>query len=299
MSLSNRHKQIKSEIMKKVFLSFILFATVSLAMYSSPQRGNHKRGDRSAMMKELNLSSEQQDKISTVNKDFKVKIDAVKENSSLTGDVKRDRINELSKQKKEQILSVLTPEQQTKWKESREKRKDNSKTKSGRFDRKDNNRMKDLNLTEDQKTKMQALKKDFRSKMQVLRDDNSQSKEDKAKKRKELADAHKSQIESILTPEQQAKLKEFGKDRMNHKHNKEFSGRKGGKGGKMKPDAETTAKLDVLKQDFLKQKQSIELSRIAPDAQKEKIQELKEKYRADKNKIIKDARQRKGNNKTS
>jgi len=276
--------------MKKIFLSLILCASVSLVTLASPQKGNHKRGDRSQVMKELNLTSEQQEKVNKLNKDFKAKFDAVKEDGSLAKETKREKIKELSEQRRTQLMSVLTPEQQTKWKESRAKKMEGAKKRHKNFSDGKADRMKSLNLTEDQKTKMQALK-----------DDSSLSKEDKANKRKELATSHRSQVQSLLTPEQQTKWKENHKQgRKDFRHKKDFSGKKGQRGDrKMKLDAETSAKLDALRQDFQKQKQAIELSRIAPEAQKERILNLKEKYRADKKEIIKDARQKRGNNKAS
>ncbi len=45
-----------------------------------------------------------------------------------------------------------------------------------------------------------------------------------------------------------------------------------------------------LKENYLKEKKAIELSRIAPDAQKTKIEALTKKYKEERRQIIKEAR---------
>jgi Spy/CpxP family protein refolding chaperone len=136
--------------------------------------------------------------------------------------------------------------------------------------------MDDLNLDETQKAKMQELKKDFGEKM------------------KELNSTYESQIESILTPEQKQKWDEHKDKRL-----RPFDGRKDqfrSEKPKMQIlslDDDTRAKIKALKEDFRKKKQAVELSRIAPDAQKQKIEELTKQYQADKKALIENALQKK------
>jgi len=295
MSITN----LKKEIMRKLFLSLIIFATVSFGAFASPQKGDKHKGDGTRVYKELNLSSEQQEKVKSINKDFKAKFDALKEDKSLAKETKREKMKELAESKRNQFQAVLTPDQQSKLSELRNTKMQPHKQGRKDFDKGGRNHMKDLNLSEDQKTKMQSLKKDFRSKMQALKDDSSLTKEARAEKRKELAQSHKSEMQSLLTPEQQSKWKDWkDKFRRDYKHNGKFSGKKGHKDGRMKFDSATTAKLETLRKDFQKQKQAVELSRIAPDAQKERIKDLREKYRTDRKNIINEARQKKEGNKT-
>ncbi len=285
--------------MKRVFLSLIILASVTFGTFASPHKGYGRKGDNTKVMKELNLTEDQQAKIKSLNEDFRIKFNAVRDDSSLTKDSKRAKMKELSETKKNQFQAVLTPEQQAKMKELRGKRSDNYK--KGRKDmaKRGHNRM-DLNLTEDQKSKMQDLRKDYRDKMQALKDDTSLSKEMRSEKRKELANTHKSEIRSLLTPEQQAKIKDVKeKGRKDFKYKGKYAGKKGDRRGHMKLDEATVAKLDALKEDYKKQKQAVELSRIAPDAQKERIQNLKEKYRTDRKNILREARQSREGNKPS
>ena len=72
---------------------------------------------------------------------------------------------------------------------------------------------KDLNLTDDQKTKLKAAMEDQQAKMKALREDTSLSQEDRRAKMKEIRDAMQAKIKEILTPEQLAKWQEQMKQR--------------------------------------------------------------------------------------
>jgi Spy/CpxP family protein refolding chaperone len=79
---------------------------------------------------------------------------------------------------------------------------------------------KELNLTDDQKTKVKAVLDDQQTKMKALREDKSLSKEDRQTKSKEIREATQTKIKAILTPEQAEKWQ-----KMQH------GGRKGKKAG--------------------------------------------------------------------
>jgi Spy/CpxP family protein refolding chaperone len=64
---------------------------------------------------------------------------------------------------------------------------------------------KDLNLTEDQKPKFQAIMKGAGEKRKALREDTSLSQEDKKAKGKALMEDVTKQMKELLTPEQFAK----------------------------------------------------------------------------------------------
>lgn len=149
--------------------------------------------------------------------------------------------------------------------------------------------LKELNLTAEQQAKMKVLSEDFKSKSESLRSQQT-----------DLRKNHQAGVMAILTPEQQAKWqarvdKRAKTENRSKNENRagKHSGRKGKGGKKMNLDAATTAKLDDLKSNFVKEKKAVELSRIAPEAQKEKIQGLKEQYRKDRREVIKKARPQK------
>ena len=66
--------------------------------------------------------------------------------------------------------------------------------------------IKDLNLTEDQKQKMKAIREDHHKQMAELKKNENITVKEMRDRKSSLAKEHKSAIESILTPEQKTKL---------------------------------------------------------------------------------------------
>jgi len=66
------------------------------------------------MKKDLNLSDAQGQQIKSLNEDFKKQADAIRNNSTLTQDQKKEQLKALGEQRKAKMNSILTPEQQQK-----------------------------------------------------------------------------------------------------------------------------------------------------------------------------------------
>lgn len=257
--------------MKRLFLSLVILLSFSFTLVNA-QEGRREGRRGFALPQELNLSNEQQQKVESVNADFKAKMTELRSKSDLTKEDKRAKMKELRKEHRDAINNILTPEQQEKMKELKAKRE---KAMSMRGNKKQGkqmdmrahhrNRMKDLNLTEEQKQKINVLNENYKAKT------------------KELAQQHRDDLNKIYTPEQQAKMKDLRKDfSKNHK----FA--HGGK-ERMKLDDASVAKLKNLKENYDKEKKAIELSRIAPDAQKQKLSDLRQNFKKEKRQIIKEA----------
>jgi len=142
--------------------------------------------------------------------------------------------------------------------------------------------MKGLDLSEEQKTKMKALNADFKKQHEELKKQEStltvtQMKE----RRKELAQQHRTQVQSILTAEQKAKMEQA---------KKEGKGRGKYKGGKARREeahrvhdelnlsAEQQAKMKDLREDFRSKAEAIRKNKsLNKEAQKKALKELHEK----------------------
>lgn len=276
--------------MKRLFLSLVIIASVSLTASVSAQ-GEKRDGKRRAdFQKELNLAAEQKAKVESANKDFKTKMAGLKAQSDLSKEDKLAKVKELRTQHQTAVNNILTPDQQTKMKKlmaqaqkgNRDMRKGGKdlgmrgkkgdRNKVMRAD-KHGDRMKDLNLTDDQKQKIKALNEDFRTKS------------------RELAKQHMEELNKVYTPEQQTKLKEFRKDFNKEDGRFVFNGRR----EMSKLDEAGKTKLKSLYENFEKEKKAIELSRIAPDAQKQKIADLRQNFRKERLEIIKEARKTQNN----
>jgi Spy/CpxP family protein refolding chaperone len=79
-----------------------------------------------------------------------------------------------------------------------------------------------LNLTADQQAKLKPILEDQAQQMKTVRDDTSLSQEQKKAKMKAIHESFHGQINGVLTPEQQAKLKQMKHESMEkHKEMKE------------------------------------------------------------------------------
>lgn len=249
--------------MKKIFLLVAFCISISLATNAQNQG---KRTDRrgTSVYEKLDLTQDQKDKMRKMREDFTAQKMKIKEDKNLSKEQQRAKIKELAEKQREQRKQILTAGQQAKLAQMHEKRggKMHNKKyapkagcqaqKGHRGNRKD--MMKDLDLTDQQKEKIRSLNKEYKNK----------NKEQTAK--------YQNDMRAVLTPEQQAIMKE-----KKIKHMAKKAG----------VSTEGATKLQALKENFEKEKGAVERSRIAPDAQKKKMEELTAKYKEDREEIIK------------
>jgi periplasmic protein CpxP/Spy len=80
---------------------------------------------------------------------------------------------------------------------------------------------KQLNLTDDQKTKLKPILEDQSKQMKATREDATLTQDQKREKMKQLHESTHSQINDILTPEQQKKFAELKEQqKAHHEENK-------------------------------------------------------------------------------
>jgi Spy/CpxP family protein refolding chaperone len=80
-----------------------------------------KKGDD--FQKELNLTEEQQEKVSKIRSDYRTKMQNLRSDNSITQDQKKAKMQELMKQQQEELRSVLTKEQFEKMKSIRQEQR--------------------------------------------------------------------------------------------------------------------------------------------------------------------------------
>ena len=120
--------------MKKIVLFSLLIAGISVAasaqtdrvvkqdsskMRMHQQMGNMRQNQE--MMKDLNLTPDQSAKMKNVMEEMRPKMDALRDNTSLTPDEKRSQLKALRDEQKTKVDAILTPDQRTKMEEKRKK----------------------------------------------------------------------------------------------------------------------------------------------------------------------------------
>lgn len=92
---------------------------------ASATQTKHQKGDREGhghfakVLKELNLTDQQKAALKPILKESRAQGKAIREDTKLTPEQKRDKVKDLMKATHEKIAGILTPEQKTKLKDLR------------------------------------------------------------------------------------------------------------------------------------------------------------------------------------
>ena len=178
--------------------------------------GQHARGG-ARMFQGLNLSEEQRARVQTILQGERTQIQALRSNTALTDEHKKQQVRELRKNNHQQLLAVLTPEQQAKMKQFRNQRMGrHAAFNAGR-------RFQALNLSEQQKSQLQPVFQSTRQQMQALRSDTSLTPEQRREKMQQIRQNQMAQMKSILTPEQQQQMQQRRGRRFHHGDGKQVA----------------------------------------------------------------------------
>ncbi|MDX1931296.1 MAG: hypothetical protein SFU56_01700 [Capsulimonadales bacterium] len=97
-----------------------------------PGRAGQRQNGMARLMKQLDLTTEQKEKIKKIQDATKAKVQPIRDNKSLTEEQKKDQLKAISKDSMKQILEVLTPEQKAKLQELRSKQRGQRGQRAGR-----------------------------------------------------------------------------------------------------------------------------------------------------------------------
>lgn len=180
---------------------------------AKPHHGHHQQltqdqfvSKRMAKMNEkLQLTQDQQAKVKDILSDQWTKQQAIRSNTSLSQQDARTQMRELRKSEHEQIMNVLTPEQQQKAKEMHK----GEKGARGMAGKRMGYMARELNLTDAQKAQLKPIFEQQRAQMKALKADTSLTQEQKHEKFQQLRADGRKQFLAVLTPEQQQKLRDL------------------------------------------------------------------------------------------
>jgi Spy/CpxP family protein refolding chaperone len=217
--------------MKKIVLGlFALTMTFASIAQSTDTKGNtqqeHRRGgkhDGAGYYEKLNLTDAQKSEVKLLNDSYRKQMQDLRNQGSITVDQQKEKRQALSKEHREKLNAILTPEQRQQAeafkKDFKGKKGDFSgvrgNRKDGKGERKDRftNLTKDLNLSADQSTKMASLNADFKNNIKSLQQNTSLTKEDKKEQMKSLMQKHRTELKDLLTADQKKDLKNRMKNR--------------------------------------------------------------------------------------
>lgn len=196
-------------------------ATTPAPPAQNPATGRQQMGGSPAnrlqhMAQQLNLTDAQKAKIKPILQDEAQQLKALRNDMSITRQQFRDKIQEIRQATRAKIEPILTPEQVTKlpkpgtgqagpggWHRGRGMRG------AGGGGNGLAGLSSKLNLTDDQKAKIQPLMADQQKQVQAIKQDTTLTPEQKQSKIQEVRKATRQQLTSILTPEQQQQMKQM------------------------------------------------------------------------------------------
>ena len=111
--------------MKRIITSaFVILLSIGAAQAqtASTEKNKVHKEHRKGGFDGLNLSADQQAKMTQIRTDFRSKAEVLRNNSALSQDQKRTQMKELMQQQQEQVKAVLTKEQREKMKSMKKDR---------------------------------------------------------------------------------------------------------------------------------------------------------------------------------
>lgn len=218
--------------MKKV--TFVLlalaisFGIVQAQETTTPpkEQGRHQRNDQgyhgkpgirhrdgAMYYKRLNLTADQQQQMKSINEAYHSKMsDLRKQEAAISVKEYKEQMRTMGKERHEKLQAILTPDQKQ---QLATMKADARKRFEGRAANRMANLKKNLQLTDDQSAKIQALRADTKSKIKSIRENQLLTDD---QKKEEVVTALKKQHEEmngVLTADQMKKMKEM---RSRHTH---------------------------------------------------------------------------------
>ncbi len=198
--------------MKKLLIPLIAIFALTATANAQDKMGkkdHHNKHQKGMMAKQLNFTDAQKAQAKTINEDSRKKMQELNRNESITVKEQRDRKAAILKERKTKMDGLLTADQKAKQTQLRAEHK--AKKEAGFAKRLD--KMKtNLNLTDEQVTKLKAQQAANRSKAEQIKNNESLSREQKREQMMALKTQAKEQHNKILTPEQLKKKEEMKKN---------------------------------------------------------------------------------------
>ncbi len=221
--------------MKRILTSalVILFTIGALQAQTTTKEKHkgHKQEQKMAYHK-LNLSADQQARMKMVREDFKKQTEELKKQDNLTVAEMKKRREALHKEHKANVEAILTADQKPQIAKMKSEGKQRGKVSKkefngardtltragkpiqGRSAKKGGPELgKELNLTTDQQAKMKEIRKEYKNKLESVRNDDALTQEQKKTRIKELMKQQQEQVKMILTKEQIEKMESLKKER--------------------------------------------------------------------------------------
>ena len=197
----------KKIVILAVIAALVIAAgSIAVAKVESGKAGQGNCMMQERMMNALGLTDVQKAKINSICETYKPQLQTLRNDTKLTPDQKKAKLQDIRKLMRGEISAVLTPDQQKKFDQMKARMNDKREGIQSALAK--------LGLTDDQNAKIKSIFESHKGEMKAIRDDASLTKDQKMVKTKTLHETIVGQVKGVLTPEQQKKLD----DMMAQKH---------------------------------------------------------------------------------
>ena len=199
-------------------LALVLFAGAAQAQTKNDTAAHRHRDGHHTMMKQLNLTPDQQSKFKAIRENQHKEMEALK-TKSMTSDQFKNQRKELHKKYHDQMQLVLTPAQKEQMKSFKAEKNKNyagkAQWKKGEkgVNKRSGDFQKELNLTQAQKDELSKMRRDVKGQMESIRNDQSLTQDQKKEKIHSIKKDQKEKFKGVLTKEQLDKLETTKKER--------------------------------------------------------------------------------------
>jgi Spy/CpxP family protein refolding chaperone len=172
---------------------------------------------RHGMMTNLKLSDSQKQQVKDLNDNYKSQLNDLEKNDNITLKDYRAKKAALEQERKSKFQNILTADQKNKMAQAKKEREEKMKQMS----QKRLQKMKtDLNLTDDQVSKIQELRTSTMEQAKTIRENSALTQEQKKEQFMSLMKNRKESMNNILTAGQLKKKEEMRSNRINDMKNK-------------------------------------------------------------------------------
>lgn len=180
--------------------------------------GRHHRGDHmQKMAQKLNLTQQQQDQLKPMFQQQRDQAKAIWQDNSLTQDQKKEKMQALRQDFHSQVNGVLTPDQQQQFAQMREKGKARMAERRGKMGQR---MAQKLNLSQQQQDQLKPIFDKHRDQAKTIWQDNTLTQDQKKEKMLALRQDMQTQMNAVLTPDQQQQWQQMRENMKQHRHHR-------------------------------------------------------------------------------
>jgi Spy/CpxP family protein refolding chaperone len=157
----------------------------------------------------MSLTAEQRAQFKSIHQSTREQLQALRNDQTLSPEQREAKARSIREGAHQQILGMLTPQQQELMKNNRRERRERGMGRGfGRGEGRGDGEGAALGLTAEQKSQLKSIHESTRGQVSGIRNDSTLTPEQKEEKIRSLHQGVRQQVSGILTPEQREKMKE-------------------------------------------------------------------------------------------